>query len=54
MTGGAKSPPASLNTTTGTSGFFLRMLERGLAYRKTKPRELVPEVRDRAGQRTGG
>ena len=34
--------------------FFLRMLERGLAYRKKEPGELVSQVRDGAGERAGG
>jgi len=34
--------------------FFLRMLERGIAYRKTGAGELVRGMRDRAGERTGG
>ena len=34
--------------------FFLRMYEKGLAYRKKEQGELVPGVRHRAGQRAGG
>jgi leucyl-tRNA synthetase len=33
--------------------FFLRMLEKGIAYPQEKPRELVPGVRDGTGQRAG-
>jgi len=34
MTGEEKFLLASRNTTDGTNGFFLRMLERGIAYKK--------------------
>ena len=34
--------------------FFLKMLERGLAYKKTGAAELVPRMRHRARERTGG
>ena len=34
--------------------FFLRMLERGLAYRKRSRVNWCPQVPDRAGQRAGG
>jgi len=50
-TGAVKSPPAIPNTIVGISGFFLRMFERGLAYRKKEPRQLVPQMLHRAGQR---
>ena len=34
--------------------FFLKMMERGLAYRKKALRELVPGMRNGAGERAGG
>ena len=36
-----------------TQWLFLRFYERGLAYRKRRLRQLVPEGPDRAGQRAG-
>ena len=36
-----------------TQWLFLKFCERGLAYRKTSPGQLVPQRPDRAGQRAG-
>ena len=37
-----------------TQWMFLKMYERGLAYRKKARRQLVPERQDGAGERAGG
>ena len=42
MTGTGRLPPAAPNTTNGSSGFFLKLLEKGLAYKKTAPVNWCP------------
>jgi len=43
-TGGAKFRVASRNITAGISGFFLRMLEKGIAISQEEQSELVPRM----------
>ena len=52
-TGSARSPPAIPRITAGSSSLFIKMLERGLAYREAPHRELVPGLPDRARERAG-